>query len=216
MAVAALAGLQTAGGRGLSLLHLVALQLVAGVGLDYALFFARPRLDAEERARTVRTLVTCNGMTLLTFGLLAACQTPLLRDIGVTVAVGAVLAMAFAFLLAGLPGRVRLRDAAGADGLHGGQRAGRGGGGAPGGAAGRAVRAAAQRLRPGVGGWIGRVPGVEAHAAAARRRRRSTAATTGWRTWPCGRTGSRRRWRRRGRDTGRAGSRWCWAPAPAG
>ena len=95
--VAALA----AGGVRLSLIHLVALQLVAGVGLDYALFFARRQLDEEERARTLRTLVTCNGMTLLTFGLLAGCQTPLLRDIGVTVAAGALLAMVFAFLFAG-------------------------------------------------------------------------------------------------------------------
>jgi len=94
------AGLTAVGVR-LSLIHLVALQLVAGVGLDYALFFARRPLDAEERARTLRTLVTCNGMTLLTFGLLAACQTPLLRDIGVTVATGALLAMAFSFLFAG-------------------------------------------------------------------------------------------------------------------
>ncbi len=90
-----------ASGERLSLIHLVALQLVAGVGLDYALFFARRQLDTEERARTLRTLVTCNAMTLLTFGLLAACQTPLLRDIGMTVALGAVLAMGFAFLVAG-------------------------------------------------------------------------------------------------------------------
>jgi predicted exporter len=88
-------------GARLSLIHLVALQLVAGVGLDYALFFARRQLDTEERARTLRTLVTCNAMTLLTFGLLAACQTPLLRDIGMTVALGAILAMLFAFLFAG-------------------------------------------------------------------------------------------------------------------
>ena len=91
----------TAVGIRLSLIHLVTLQLVAGVGLDYALFFARRQLDAEERARTLRTLLTCNGMTLLTFGLLAACQTPVLRDIGITVATGALLAMAFSFLFAG-------------------------------------------------------------------------------------------------------------------
>ncbi len=95
------AALLTAYGIRLSLIHLVALQLVAGVGLDYALFFARRQLDREERARTLRTLVTCNAMTLLTFGLLATCETPLLRDIGITVAAGAVLAMAFAFLCAG-------------------------------------------------------------------------------------------------------------------
>jgi len=89
--------LLTALGAEFSLIHLVALQLVAGVGLDYALFFARRQLDGEERARTMRTLVTCNAMTLLTFGLLALCRTPLLRDIGMTVACGAVLAMVFAF-----------------------------------------------------------------------------------------------------------------------
>jgi predicted exporter len=90
-----------AAGMRLSLIHIVSLQLVGGVGLDYALFFARRQLDEEERARTLRTLVTCNAMTLLTFGLLALCQTPLLRDIGVTVVVGVVAAMVFAFLFAG-------------------------------------------------------------------------------------------------------------------
>jgi predicted exporter len=103
----AAAALTLAGTR-LSLIHLVALQLVAGVSLDYALFFARRLLDEEERARTLRTLVTCNAMTLLTFGLLALCRTPLLRDIGETVAVGAVLGMGFGFLFAGeAPRRLR-------------------------------------------------------------------------------------------------------------
>jgi predicted exporter len=91
----------TAAGVRLSLLHLVALQFTAGVGLDYALFYARRQLDQEERARTLRTLVTCNAMTLLTFGLLATCQTPLLRAIGMTVAIGAVAAMGFSFLFVG-------------------------------------------------------------------------------------------------------------------
>jgi predicted exporter len=86
----------------LSMLHLVALQFVAGVGLDYALFYARRQLDEEERARTLRTLVTCNAMTLLTFGLLAFCRTPVLQAIGVTVAIGAVSAMCFSFFFVGL------------------------------------------------------------------------------------------------------------------
>jgi predicted exporter len=91
----------TAAGARLSLLHLVALQFTAGVGLDYALFYARRQLDAEERARTLRTLVTCNAMTLLTFGLLAFCHTPLLQVIGITVAIGAISAMCFSFLFVG-------------------------------------------------------------------------------------------------------------------
>lgn len=95
LAVLALAGIR------LSLFHVVALQLMVGVGLDYALFFARRGLDGDERARTFRTLVTCNAMTLLTFGLLAFCRTPLLRGIGVTVAVGVLAAILYAFLFAG-------------------------------------------------------------------------------------------------------------------
>jgi len=92
----------TAIGTELSLIQVVSLQLVAGVGLDYALFFARRQLDQEERARTLRTLVTCNAMTVVTFGVLALCRTPLLRQIGLTVAIGAVLALVFAFLFAGV------------------------------------------------------------------------------------------------------------------
>jgi predicted exporter len=85
----------------LSLFHIVSLQLMVGVGLDYALFFARRGLDGEERARTFRTLITCNVMTLLSFGLLAFCRTPLLRGFGITVAVGVVGAICLAFLFAG-------------------------------------------------------------------------------------------------------------------
>ncbi len=92
----------TAAGVSLSMLHLVSLQFVAGVGLDYALFYARRNLDEEERARTLRTLVTCNAMTLLTFGLLAFCRTPVLQAIGQTVAIGAVSAMCCSFLFVGL------------------------------------------------------------------------------------------------------------------
>ncbi len=97
-----LAVLDSAGVR-ISFLHILALQLVLGIGLDYALFFSRPRLDAEERIRTLRTLITCNGLTLAGFGLLAFARTPLLREIGVTAGVGALAAMVFAFLFAGPP-----------------------------------------------------------------------------------------------------------------
>ena len=45
--------LLTLAGVRLSLLHVVALQFTIGVGLDYALFYARRQLDAEERARTL-------------------------------------------------------------------------------------------------------------------------------------------------------------------
>ena len=96
----------TALGASFSLITIVSLQFVGGVGLDYALFFARRQLDAEERARTLRTLATCNAMAVATFGLLAFCRTPLLRDIGETVVIGAVAALCSSFLFAGpRPGR---------------------------------------------------------------------------------------------------------------
>jgi predicted exporter len=41
-------------------------------------------------------------MTLVTFGLLAFCRTPLLQQVGVTTAIGAVAVMLFAFLFAGV------------------------------------------------------------------------------------------------------------------
>lgn len=86
----------------LSLIHIVSLQFVFGVGLDYALFFARRQLDQEERARTLRTLAICNAMTLLTFGTLALCQTPLLQQIGITVVIGSLAALVLAFLFTGV------------------------------------------------------------------------------------------------------------------
>jgi predicted exporter len=85
----------------LSLIHIISLQFVAAVGLDYALFFARRQLDEEERARTLRTLAICNAMTVLTFGTLALCQTPLLQQIGITVVIGSLAALVLAFLFAG-------------------------------------------------------------------------------------------------------------------
>ena len=98
--------LLTALGAPLSLISIVSLQFVGGVGLDYALFFGRRQLDAEERARTLRTLATCNAMAVMTFGLLAFCRTPLLRDIGQTVVIGTVAALCLSFLFAGpRPGR---------------------------------------------------------------------------------------------------------------
>ncbi|MCX8667172.1 MMPL family transporter [Acetobacteraceae bacterium B3987] len=84
-----------------SIIHIVALAFVLGVGIDYALFFSRPQLDAAERTRTLRTLLTCNLMTILSFAILASCQTPLLRELGLTISSGALFAMMFSFLLMG-------------------------------------------------------------------------------------------------------------------
>ena len=46
----------------------------------------------RRHARTLGTVVNCNATTLLTFGLLAFCQNPVLQGIGVTVASGVLAA----------------------------------------------------------------------------------------------------------------------------
>ncbi|MEO7403978.1 MAG: MMPL family transporter, partial [Burkholderiales bacterium] len=84
----------------LSLFHLVALLLVVGVGLNYALFFGRPEPNPREQARTTLSLVVCALTTLAAFGALATSAMPVLRAIGLTVSLGIVLSFALAALFA--------------------------------------------------------------------------------------------------------------------
>jgi len=80
-------------GERMSLFNLVALLLVVGVGLNYALFLERPQADGNERARTQLTLLVCGATTLAAFGSLSMSETPVLRAIGVTVALGSILSL---------------------------------------------------------------------------------------------------------------------------
>ncbi len=77
----------------LSLFHLVALLLVAGIGLDYGLFFNRVYQERAERERTARALAVCAATTMLVFGVLAVSETPVLNAIGTTTATGAILCL---------------------------------------------------------------------------------------------------------------------------
>jgi predicted exporter len=99
-AVAATAAILLAGGTKLTLFHLVALLLVAGVGSNYALFFEREPPDEDERRRTVFAVAFCAATTAAAFGLLAWSQVPVLQMIGATAAIGAVASLAFATLIA--------------------------------------------------------------------------------------------------------------------
>lgn len=85
-------------GLRLSIFHLVALLLVAGAGLNYALFFNRPEPDPRERKRTALALVVVMLTSVFAFGALATSAMPVLRAIGLTVGLGVVLS----FLTAGL------------------------------------------------------------------------------------------------------------------
>jgi predicted exporter len=109
-AVVVLAAVLTLGGGHLSMFHLIGMLLVVGVGSNYALFFEnqsavggffepQPVDDVDPRT-TVVSLALCNVSTAIGFGLLALARAPVLSAIGVTVALGAFLSLAFSAVLA--------------------------------------------------------------------------------------------------------------------
>jgi predicted exporter len=95
----ALATLRIAG-IALTLFHLVALILAAGLGLHYALFFERDSDDPAERRRTLHATLVCVAAALLVFGSLAGSSVPVLRAIGLTVALGVGYHFALSLLMA--------------------------------------------------------------------------------------------------------------------
>jgi predicted exporter len=87
----------------LTLFHLVALILAAGLGLDYALFFEHAGDDYRDQLRTLHALIVCSLMTLLVFFLLALSSIPVLRAIGLTVTLGVIGNFVLALLIARHP-----------------------------------------------------------------------------------------------------------------
>ena len=82
-------------GHPLSLFHIIALLLVMGIGLDYALFIERTPLSHYHFSATAHALLICNITTLVVFGLLAFTEIQVLQAIGQTVAIGALLSLLF-------------------------------------------------------------------------------------------------------------------------
>jgi predicted exporter len=76
----------------LSTIHLVSFLLVAGIGIDYALFFNRPAATVSERERSSWGVLICALTTICVFAVLAFSTLPVLRGVGLTVALGAALA----------------------------------------------------------------------------------------------------------------------------
>jgi predicted exporter len=103
LATVLVVAVERAAGIPLSLFHLVAVTLAAGLGLHYALFFERPVADAAEGRRTLHATLVCVVSALLVFGLQAASTIPVLRAIGLTVALG----VGFHFCLSILMARAR-------------------------------------------------------------------------------------------------------------
>jgi predicted exporter len=84
----------------LTLFHLVALLLVVGVGTNYSLFFNQPQTGRRERALMLLSLAVASFATLISAMALASSGTPVLRAIGMTVAIGTVYALLLSALLA--------------------------------------------------------------------------------------------------------------------
>jgi predicted exporter len=87
------------GGHALSIFHLIGLLLVVAVGSNYALFFDQRCTSAQDRERTVTSLLFANISTVLGFGLLSFSQSPVLSALGSTVGAGAVLSLIFSAIL---------------------------------------------------------------------------------------------------------------------
>ncbi|KVL20796.1 MMPL family transporter [Burkholderia ubonensis] len=89
-----------AAGVPLTILHLIGMLLIVAVGSNYALFFCK-RGDAQPvTPHTLVSLLVANLATVAGFGLLALSHVPLLETFGLTVGPGAMLALAFAAILA--------------------------------------------------------------------------------------------------------------------
>jgi len=90
--------LLVAAGQRVGVFHLVALLLVLGIGLNYALFYERKASNEPERERTRLSVALCSTCAVVTFGCLAFSATPVLHAIGSTVALGAVITLTLAAL----------------------------------------------------------------------------------------------------------------------
>jgi predicted exporter len=78
----------------LTLFHLVALLLVAGIGSNYALFICRLPADGAERRATLASVLLASTTTFIAFALLATSATPVLHMIGMTVGIGTLAGLA--------------------------------------------------------------------------------------------------------------------------
>jgi predicted exporter len=83
----------------LTLFHLIALLLAAGVGSNYAVFIGMPR-DRHNAASVVLSVMLAAATTLTAFAALAWSHTPVLHMIGITVAIGAPVSLLVAMAIA--------------------------------------------------------------------------------------------------------------------
>lgn len=82
----------------LSLFSLIAIVLVAGLGLDYGLFVSRTEHGSAGLRDTRHAVNVCAASTFVAFFVLALSSVPILRGIGVSVAAGVALSFVIARL----------------------------------------------------------------------------------------------------------------------
>jgi predicted exporter len=86
-------------GERLALFHIVGGLLVVGLGVDYGVFFAWSHDDPERRARTLGVVILCALSTVSVFGVMATSGIVVLHAIGITVALGTLVAFTTALVL---------------------------------------------------------------------------------------------------------------------
>jgi predicted exporter len=92
------AGVLAAAGQVFNLLHLVGFLLIVAIGSNYALFFDRELARGEPSPRVLASLLLANFTTLVGFGVLASSSLGVLNSLGMTVTLGALLALPCAAL----------------------------------------------------------------------------------------------------------------------
>ena len=105
LGAAGTAAVLTLCGLELNMLSLVALLMVVSMGVDYGVFLAEHRDDAEQRDATLLAVALAGASTMLGFGLLSLSSQPPLFHIGLTSAVGVLLCLVLAPTVCALASR---------------------------------------------------------------------------------------------------------------
>jgi predicted exporter len=100
IALAVTAALTAALSGGLSLFNILALMIVGGLGIDYAVFLRRGEMaaggEATIRTHALRTVLVCMVTSLIVFSVMATAAIPILAQIGLPVAIGSALSFVLA------------------------------------------------------------------------------------------------------------------------
>jgi len=92
-------------GTALTPFHIAALLLVAGIGLDYALFMSHDSAGDHDQRQVMKSLLICAATTILAFCFMIFSTAPILQGIGLTVSIGVTLSLLSAMVVCPAAGR---------------------------------------------------------------------------------------------------------------